>query len=119
MEKKINISGKDITFKATGATPRVYRRLFGRDIFADIQAMTQTIASNDGLLTGDAVELFENLVYAMAYHADPEIGAIEDWLDELDMFAVIQKLPEIMALWNLNMVQIEEPKKKAGKQSDN
>lgn len=118
MEKQITVGGIDVMFKATGATPRHYRRLFHRDIFADMQSLTNTIAKSRGKsLDNTSLEVFENIAYCMAKQADPEIPEPDDWLDQFDMFSIYEILPELIELWNLNTLQIEEPKKKAGKQS--
>ena len=34
--KKIEIDGKEVTFKASAAVPRLYRIKFGRDIMQDL-----------------------------------------------------------------------------------
>ena len=45
------------------------------------------------------------MAYIMAYHADPAIpGTIEDWLDQFDMFSIYQVLPEILEMWDTNMM---------------
>ncbi len=49
------------------------------------------------------LEIFENVAYIMAYHADHSIpGTIDDWLDEFEMFSIYQVLPEILELWGAN-----------------
>ena len=50
------------------------------------------------------LEIFENVAYIMAYHADHSIpGTIDDWLDEFEMYQV---LPEILELWGANTENI-------------
>ena len=58
------------------------------------------------------LEIFENVAYIMAWHADPTIpGTIEEWLDEFEMFSIYQVLPEILDLWGANLVTDIESKK--------
>ena len=60
------------------------------------------------------LEIFENVAYIMAWHADPTIpGTIEEWLDEFEMFSIYQVLPEILELWGANLVTDIESKKNA------
>ena len=59
-----------------------------------------------------SLEIFENVAYIMAYHADNNIPpTIEDWLDQFDMFSIYEILPEILKLWGENMVAEVESKK--------
>jgi hypothetical protein len=69
--------------------------------------------TNDGEeLQIEDLEIFENVAYIMAFHADPTIpGTIEEWLDEFDMFSIYQVLPEILELWGANLVTDIESKK--------
>ena len=58
------------------------------------------------------LEIFENVAYIMAYHADHSIPAtIEDWLDEFEMFSIYEVLPEILELWGMNLQTEIESKK--------
>lgn len=51
------------------------------------------------------LEIFENVAYIMAYHANNNIPpTIEDWLDQFDMFSIYEILHEIFKLWVENMV---------------
>ena len=59
-----------------------------------------------------SLEMFENIAYVMAKHADPEIpDTPEDWLDEFSTFSIYQVLPKIIELWGLNMKTEVEAKK--------
>ena len=51
-----------------------------------------------------SLELFENIAYIMAKHADPSIpDSPEEWLDGFNTFSIYQVLPEIIRLWGLNV----------------
>ena len=48
-------------------------------------------------------EMFENIAYVMAKHADPSIpDTPEEWLDGFNTFSIYQVLPQIIELWGLN-----------------
>ena len=50
------------------------------------------------------LEIFENVAYIMAYHADNSIpSTIEEWLDQFEMFSIYEVLPQILELWGDNM----------------
>ena len=51
-----------------------------------------------------SLEMFENIAYVMAKHADPNIpNSPEEWLDEFNAFSIYQVLPSIIELWGLNV----------------
>ena len=113
--KNISIDGKEVPFKASAAIPRIYRIKFQRDIYSDLASLEKAIdkeseeASNLDLFS---LEMFENIAYVMAKHADPSIpDSPEDWLDEFNTFSIYQVLPEIIKLWGLNVQTDVESKK--------
>ena len=115
--KTIKIDGKDANFKASAAIPRIYRLRFHRDIFRDLKALTKTIEvenEDDSGIDMFSLEMFENIAYLMAKHADgrnvPDTP--EEWLDQFETFSIYQVLPEIIDLWGLNMQTQVESKKK-------
>ena len=57
-------------------------------------------------------EMFENIAYVMAKHADNSISDTpEEWLDEFNTFSIYQVLPKLIELWGLN-VQTDVQSKK-------
>ena len=59
-----------------------------------------------------SLEMFENIAYIMAKHADPTIpDSPEEWLDEFSTFSIYQVLPKIIELWGLNVQTDVESKK--------
>ena len=59
-----------------------------------------------------SLEMFENIAYIMAKHADPSIpDSLEKWLDEFSTFSIYQVLPKIIELWGLNVQTDVESKK--------
>lgn len=107
IEKTIEISGKPVRFRASATIPRLYRAKFKRDIFRDLAKLENAYgkkAKDGGDFQIDDLEIFENVAYIMAYHADPAIPAtIDEWLDQFDMFSIYQVLPQILTLWGENL----------------
>ena len=114
--RTIEISGQQVTFKASAAIPRIYRIKFQRDIYKDLAKLDKAIANTDpesSDLDIPSLEMFENIAYVMAKHADPGIpDSVEEWLDQFDTFSIYQILPEIIELWGLNTRTESESKKK-------
>jgi len=115
LTKKVEIDGKEVTFRASAAVPRIYRIKFRRDIYKDLDALQKAVdTSSEEASTLDtfSLELFENIAYVMAKHADPSIpDSPEEWLDEFNTFSIYQVLPEIIDLWGLNVQTDVEAKK--------
>ena len=107
MTKTISIDGKEVTFKASAAIPRIYRLKFQRDIYRDLRELSKSVDEQnpeESSLDTFSLEMFENIAYIMAKHADPSIpDTPEDWLDGFNTFSIYQVLPEIIKLWGLNM----------------
>ncbi len=116
IEKIIDISGQQVKFRSSATIPRLYRIKFKRDIFKDLtkleKAYSKKEKEGDEDLEIDDLEIFENVAYIMAYHADPTIPkTIDEWLDQFEMFSIYQVLPEILELWGSNMLTDIEAKK--------
>ena len=115
LTKKIEIDGKEVMFRASAAVPRLYRIKFRRDIYKDLDALQKAIdTSEEGASTLDtfSLELFENIAFVMARHADPSIpDTPEEWLEQFNTFSIYQVLPEIIDLWGLNVQTDVESKK--------
>ena len=113
--RKVEIDGKQVPFKASAAIPRIYRIKFNRDIYKDIRSLEKAVGEGDeenSNLDLCSLEMFENIAYVMAKHADPNIpDTPEEWLDEFNTFSIYQVLPSIIELWGLN-VQTEVESKK-------
>ena len=74
MTKMIEIDGKQVPFKASAAIPRIYRIKFHRDIYKDLDALGKAVGNGDedsSHLDMFSLEMFENIAYIMAKHADP------------------------------------------------
>lgn len=104
--KQVEIDGKQVPFKASAAIPRIYRIKFGRDIYKDLSSLEKAVGDGDEASSNldlFSLEMFENIAYVMAKHADPAIpDTAEEWLDEFNTFSIYQVLPSIIELWGLN-----------------
>ena len=106
MKRNITIDGQEVPFKASAAIPRIYRMRFHRDIYKDLRDLEKGIDKNDpenSNLDLFSLEMFENIAYVMAKHADPSIpDTPEEWLDGFNTYSIYQVLPQIIELWGLN-----------------
>ena len=113
--KTVEIDGKQVLFKASAAIPRIYRIKFGRDIYKDLAKLEKSVSQNkEGSSEIDitSLEMFENIAYIMAKHADPSIpDTPEEWLDNFNTFSIYQVLPSLIELWGLNMKRDVQAKK--------
>ena len=115
MIKNIEIDGKQVAFKASAAIPRIYRMKFQRDIYKDLKALEKSIGNNSeesSNLDMFSLEMFENIAFVMAKHADASIpNTPEEWLDGFNTFSIYQVLPQLIELWGLNVQTDVEAKK--------
>lgn len=140
MDKVITVSGKEVGFRATALTPRLYRHKMGRDIVRDMNRLQSNFnkavkAQNLQPPKEDAadwqkkeyeeavkhaqldvmdLEIFENVAYIMARQFDPTLpNTAEEWLDGIDgTFSIYEVLPQLLELWKLNQQTTSVPKKK-------
>lgn len=115
LRKVINIGDQKVTFSSSASIPRLYRAKFKRDIFKDLSKLEKSYNSTQkdkNEFEIDDLEVFENVAYIMAYHADHSIpDSIDEWLDQFEMFSIYEILPEILELWGTNLVTDVESKK--------
>jgi hypothetical protein len=113
--KKIEIDGQMVAFKASAAIPRIYRLKFQRDIYKDLRVLEKSIGNGneeESNLDLFSLEMFENIAFIMAKHADPSIpDTPEEWLDGFNTFSIYQVLPQLIELWGLNVKTDVESKK--------
>lgn len=119
--KKILIDGQEVAFRASAAIPRIYRVKFHRDIYKDLRALEKAVGDNsesESNLDMFSLEMFENIAFVMAKHADPTIpDTPEEWLDNFSTFSIYQVLPSIIELWGLNVQTDIQSKKNLAKVS--
>ncbi len=121
VRRTIEIDGKEVAFKASAAIPRIYRLKFQRDIYKDISLLEKNLGDNseeESNLDLFSLEMFENIAFIMAKHADPSIpDEVEEWLDEFNTFSIYQVLPQLIELWGMNIKTDAEAKKNFVQQS--
>ena len=120
IQKTVKICGKEVSFRSSASVPRLYRAKFGRDIFKDLSKLEKAYRDKGdekgSLMEIEDLEIFENVAYVMAFHADPTIpGTIDEWLEGFEMFSIYEILPEILELWGTNLITDVEAKKKRRK----
>ena len=120
IKKTITVDGIEVSFKASAAVPRLYRLKFRRDIyrdFAELQSNVQAEYEESSALDIESLEVFENIAYIMAKHADPENvpDSPDDWLEAFNTFSIYEVLPQLIELWGLNVETQAESKKNIAK----
>lgn len=97
MEKTIEISNQQVSFKSSGAVPKRYKMQFQRDFFSDLMAMN--IEKEGGLTVEDMrkidFDVFYDIAWTLAKTADSEIPDPLTWLDSFETFPIMDILPEI------------------------
>lgn len=107
MEKILNIDGRQVKFKSTGAFLLRYKAQFHRDALKDIYRLDEATEDVEDEVTGEIkktikdidkldLEVFYNLVWILAKTADPAIPPPMDWLDEFSEFPLLEIIPEII-----------------------
>ena len=108
IKRELEVCGKLVPFRSSATIPRLYRAKFKRDIFKDLARLEKSFKANseDGeSFAIDDLEIFENVAYVMAYHADNSIPAsIDQWLDQFEMFSIYEIMPQLLELWGDNVV---------------
>lgn len=122
MDKIIRIDDKDVEFRATARTPRLYRLITGRDMIIDMNKLSKSFQrvkeanenGEDVSFSSQDLMIFEDTAYVMARHANPDIEekTPDEWLDSFNMFSIYEVLPELLILWGENNKTTSTPKKK-------
>lgn len=118
IEKTIQVEGKDMKLRCSALIPRSYRRIFGRDMIADMDSLIAAYRKHqkDKTIPIDSInlEVFENVAWLMLKSAGENVGETpEEWLDELSgIFSIYEVLPDILMLWNASKKTTSTPKKK-------
>lgn len=114
MEKLLNIDGRPVRFKSTGAFLLRYKSQFKRDALKDIFRLMEGVDTETGsLVSADALDLevFFNLAWTLAKTADPSIPPPMEWLDSFEGFPLEEVLPEISDMLLSSIGATVEPKK--------
>lgn len=115
IRQNIEIDGKQVPFRASAAIPRIYRMKFQRDIYKDLASLEKVVSKETEEVSNldmFSLEMFENIAYVMAKHADPNVPDDPvEWLDGFNTFSIYQVLSKLIELWGLNMKSDAEAKK--------
>ena len=113
--------------RASALIPRLYRFKFGRDLIKDMsqleKAYKKALSVQEGATDEERrdaelsildLTIFENVAWAMAKNADPNVPDDPgEWLDSIDgIFSVYEVLPEILELWTDGLNTTSIPAKK-------
>ena len=111
--KTIEIDGKQVTFKASAAVPRLYRIKFGKDLYRDFADLQKNVDENNSSLDIGSLEVFEQISWVMAKHADPDNvpDDIDEWLEQFNIFSIYEVLPQLIELWGINLQTQVQAKK--------
>ena len=94
---------------------------FQRDIYKDLRTLEKSVGDNSeesSNLDMFSLEMFENIAFVMAKHADASIpNTPEEWLDGFNTFSIYQVLPQLIELWGLNVQTDVEAKKNFARQT--
>ena len=118
IEKKIEVDGKEYTFRSSALVPKLYRAKFGRDMVQDMRKLTkayqETQGDPDKMLEVIDLEIFERAAWIMLKHAGEQVGDDPDeWLESLDgVFSFYEIMPTIVELWHENNKTTSVPRKK-------
>ena len=71
------------------------------------------LAISSSALDIESLEVFENIAYIMAKHADLENvpDNPDEWLEAFNTFSIYEVLPQLIELWGLNVETQAESKK--------
>ena len=116
IKKMICVDGIEVPFKASATVPRLYRAKFRKDIFKDFSALKNSVDESDEKNSGlgiESLEVFENIAWTMAKHADPENvpDSPDEWLEQFNTFSIYEVLPKLFELWGVNLEVQAESKK--------
>lgn len=96
MEKLIKVGDVDRTFRANGATPIKYRKVFkGADFFKDLTSLKVVDLEN---MNNDDIERIEKIAFVMCEDSSKPGMSFESWLEQFSLLGLISALPEIVGL---------------------
>lgn len=104
MEKTVQIDGKSIRFKSTGATPLRYKAQFHKDFFVEILKLNslKKLKVGEDLKPEDVqhvdFDVLYNITWVLAKTADDKIPEPFSWLDGFSEFPLMDIIVQIQDL---------------------
>ena len=108
MQRNIQIGDKIVPMSASAVTPIIFKRLTGRDLIKGVNELNKTATKGGDL----DLEFIAQMAWVMAREANKQIEPFETWLEQFEMFDIVDALSAMMELWNLNTRQASIPAKK-------
>ncbi|MGN0607023.1 MAG: hypothetical protein ACI4JM_10920, partial [Oscillospiraceae bacterium] len=96
---------------------------FHRDIYKDFASLQTDVKEGDKENSGldiESLEVFENIAFIMAKHADPDNvpDSPNEFLEQFNTFSIYEILPQLIELWGLNTATQVESKKNIARLTD-
>lgn len=112
MERTINIDGRDVKFRSSGAFPMLYRSYTNHDLFADFARMGDAIREEDGKTVVDFDKLdtriLADAIWCAAKCADKTIAPQIEWYDTFDEFPLFDVFAQLNDLIMSSMQTIKK-----------
>lgn len=98
MERTIQIDGRDVKFRSSGAFPMIYRANTGRDLFADLVKISNSADGEEFHFESFDGAVLEDMIWCLAKCADKTIQGKIDWFDTFDMFPIFEVFGQLNEL---------------------
>ena len=115
MKETIKIGNVEVLMEASGDIPRMYRNIFGSDLIVGMQAFESRAKKGQTDLNASEVEMFENMAWCFAKHADPDIQDIDEWLKQFEPMDILFATPKLLQIWGYDNKSTSKLKKKNDK----
>lgn len=115
MEKIIKISGREVGFRASALTPKLYRIETGRDLLLDLARMSDAIKNGSGSI--GTLSILDDFAYILARsyaktHGLEIEATVDEWLDQFELADIYEIYPELVQLWAQDAQTTSVPQKK-------
>lgn len=118
---KVILNGQERELRATAASPFIYRRIFGGDMFLDYEivraqinsAITDEKLAYSDIYVPEVAEILEKFAYVMLCKEGENENFVE-WLEQFEMFEIYNLFPKVLELWGLSSETKSIVKKKNG-----
>lgn len=98
MERTINVDGRDVKFRSSGAFPIIYRANTGRDFMADLVKIGQSVEGEEIDFAHFDSAIVEDSIWCLAKCADKTVPAKIEWYDTFDSFPFFDIFAQLQEL---------------------